>query len=227
MDSDNNNYVREESVLTYYILICKLKNVIRTGWKNWHIKRERVESVAEHIFSTQNLAISMSLSFKRKINLERVILMLAVHELEEIIIGDIAMVDKSHDEKAELGHKAVEKILGGLLNSEQIKALVFEFDARITDDAKFAFFCDKMDCDIQAKIYDEEGCFDLFSEDNKVNFDKYRVQEKLDQGAKSFSDVWLRGDEHIYEEDEDFKSLFNYVKNHKILGLVDRSFFQI
>lgn len=224
---EENNYVREESVLKYYILINNLKNIIRTGWKKWHIERERVESVAEHIFSTQNLAIAMSLSFKRKINLERVVLMIAVHELEEIIIGDIPMVDISHEEKAIMGHKAVEKILAGLLNSEQIKELVFEFDERITDDAKFAFYCDKMDFDIQAKIYDEEGCIDLYSKENQVNFNKYHVQEKLDCGAKSFSDVCLRLDEYLYEDDEDFKRLFNYVKNNKILSLVDSSFYQI
>lgn len=226
MEKDN-MYVREESVLRYYILINKLKNVIRTGWKKWHISRERIESVAEHVYSTQNLAIGMALSFNRKVNLARVVLMIAVHELEEIIIGDIPMVDKSHDEKAELGHKAVEKILGGLLNSEQIKELVFEFDKRETEDAKFAYLCDKLDCDIQAKMYDEEGCFDLNSEENKENYEKYRVQEKLDQGAKTFSDVWLMGDEGIYKDDEDFKKVFDYAKSHKLLSLVDKSFYEL
>lgn len=223
----NNQYIKEESVLRYYILISKLKNVIRTGWKNWHIKRERIESVAEHVYSVQNLAIGMSLSFERNINLAKVILMIAVHELEEIIIGDIPMVDMTSEEKAEMGHKAVEKILGGLLNSEQIKELVFEFDARETEDAKFAYLCDKLDCDIQAKLYDEEGCFELYSEENRVNFEKYHVQEKLDKGANTFSDVWLMGDEYIYESDKDFKSVFNYVKSNKLLSLVDDSFYTI
>lgn len=221
-----NQYTKEESVVKYYLLTNKLKDVIRAGWKKWHINRERVESVAEHVYSVQNLAIGMSLSFERKINLARVILMIAVHELEEIVIGDIPMVDITHEEKAEIGHKAVESILGGLLNGEQIKELVFEFDAQETDDAKFAFYCDKLDCDIQAKIYDEEGCFDLHSEENRINYEKYRVQEKIDKGAKTFSDVWLMGDEYLYAKDEDFKSVFNYVKNNKILNLIDKSPYQ-
>lgn len=224
---EENKYVKEESVLKYYILINKLKNVIRAGWKKWNISRERVESVAEHIYSTQNLAIGMSLSFGRKINLERVVLMLAVHELEEIIIGDIPMVDISHDEKAKLGHEAVCRILAGLLNSDEIKSLVFEFDAKETEDAKFAYLCDKLDCDIQAKLYDEEGCFDLYSEENKANYEKYRVQEKIDKGAKTFSDVWLMGDEYIYAGDEDFKRVFDYIKNNKVLGLVDKEFYKL
>lgn len=41
---------KEENILRYYVLCNKLKNTIRTGWKDWNVKRERLESVAEHIF---------------------------------------------------------------------------------------------------------------------------------------------------------------------------------
>ena len=34
--------MREEKVIKYYVLCNKLKDVIRTGWKNWNIKRERI-----------------------------------------------------------------------------------------------------------------------------------------------------------------------------------------
>lgn len=40
---------KEENVIKYYVICNRLKNVIRTGWKTWHVKRERIESVAEHI----------------------------------------------------------------------------------------------------------------------------------------------------------------------------------
>ena len=36
---------REENVIRFYVLCNKLKNVIRTGWKDWHVNRERLESV--------------------------------------------------------------------------------------------------------------------------------------------------------------------------------------
>lgn len=39
---------KEQNVLNYYVVCNKLKNVIRTGWKDWKVKRERIESVAEH-----------------------------------------------------------------------------------------------------------------------------------------------------------------------------------
>ena len=41
---------RERNVVNYYVLCNRLKNVIRTGWLDWNVQRERIESVAEHIF---------------------------------------------------------------------------------------------------------------------------------------------------------------------------------
>lgn len=42
---------KEQKVLNYYVICNRLKDVIRTGWKDWNVKRERIESVAEHIYS--------------------------------------------------------------------------------------------------------------------------------------------------------------------------------
>jgi 5'-deoxynucleotidase YfbR-like HD superfamily hydrolase len=41
---------KEKKVINYYVLCNKLKNVIRTGWKDRNVQKERLESVAEHIF---------------------------------------------------------------------------------------------------------------------------------------------------------------------------------
>ena len=37
------DYSKEEKVINYYVLCNKLKNVIRTGWLDWKVKRERIE----------------------------------------------------------------------------------------------------------------------------------------------------------------------------------------
>lgn len=50
---------KAQNVVRYYVLCNKLKDVIRTGWKNWNVKRERLESVAEHIYGVQMLAIAI------------------------------------------------------------------------------------------------------------------------------------------------------------------------
>ena len=80
---------KEQNVINYYVLCNKLKNVIRTGWKDWNVQRDRIESVAEHIYGVQMLAIAMQSEFEYDINIEKVIFMLAIHEIGETVIGDL------------------------------------------------------------------------------------------------------------------------------------------
>jgi len=35
-----------KNVIEFYTLCNSLKDTIRTGWKDWNVKRERLESVA-------------------------------------------------------------------------------------------------------------------------------------------------------------------------------------
>ena len=152
---------KEENVLNYYILCNKLKNVIRTGWLNWNVKRERVESIAEHIFGVQMLAIAMKSEYQYDVDILKVIYMLAIHELGETIIGDLTQFQISKQEKEKLEHEAVHKILSSLIDGKYIEELFLEFDAHETKEAIFAYQCDKLECDIQCKLYDQEGCVDV------------------------------------------------------------------
>jgi putative hydrolase of HD superfamily len=72
---------KEGKVINYYVLCNKLKNVIRTGWKDWSVKRERLESIAEHIFGVQMLAIAMKSEYNYDVDISKVIMMIAIHEL--------------------------------------------------------------------------------------------------------------------------------------------------
>jgi putative hydrolase of HD superfamily len=72
---------KEKRVIDYYVLCNKLKDVIRTGWKDWSVQRERLESVAEHIFGVQMLAIAMKSEYNYDVDILKVIMMIAIHEL--------------------------------------------------------------------------------------------------------------------------------------------------
>lgn len=96
---------KEERVLNYYVLCNKLKDVIRTGWKTWNVKRDRLESVAEHVYGVQMLAIAMKSEYSYDIDIMKVILMLAVHELGETVIGDLTQFDISKEEKEIIEHE--------------------------------------------------------------------------------------------------------------------------
>ena len=131
---------KEENVVKFYVLCNKLKDTVRTGWKDWHVNRKRVESIAEHIFGVQMLAIAMQSEYKYDIDISKVILMLAVHELEEIYIGDLTLFQISQEEKLKMGHEAVCKVLKDLVKKNEILALINEFDEKQTKEAKFATF---------------------------------------------------------------------------------------
>ena len=100
-----------KNLLQFYLLATELKDKIRSGWKVWNIDRQRVESVAEHIYGTCILAISIDSKFELDVDLYKVVIMLVLHEIEEIKIGDLTPFDKvTKEEKRKIGKQAVEEI---------------------------------------------------------------------------------------------------------------------
>ena len=204
-----------KNVIDYFVLCNKLKNVIRTGWNDWNVKRDRIESVAEHIYSVQMLALAMHSEFEYEIDIKKVIMMIAVHELEEILIGDLTCFQISREEKAKLGHASIEKVLANLASKEDIKSLILEFDERKTPEASFSYQCDKLECDLQCRIYDEENCVDVNNQPNNKAINDEDVQRLLKSG-KSWSEMWLTFGQARYGYDENFKKVSDYAMNNKI-----------
>lgn len=202
--------LKEQNVINYYLTCNKLKNLIRTGWKDWNVQRERVESVAEHVYGVQMLAIAMYSEFEYDLDIQKVIYMLAIHELGETIIGDLTPFQIAKEEKEKIEHEAVHNILKDLINGEQIEKLFLEFDAHETKEALFAFQCDKFECDLQCKLYDQENCVDLKNQKTSRAIKNEKVQEMLKEG-KSWSTMWLENDQNAYPYDENFIAVSNYV----------------
>ena len=206
---------KEEKIINYYVLCNKLKNVIRTGWKDWNVKRERIESVAEHIYGVQMLAIAIKSEYQYDIDIMKVIYMLAIHELGETIIGDLTQFQISKEEKEKIEHLAVHDILSELIDGKEIEELFLEFDEHKTKEAMFAYQCDKLECDLQSKLYDQEGCVDLNNQENNKTANNETVKELLEKGA-SFSEMWLEFGQRKYPYDENFLSISNYAINNNL-----------
>ena len=204
---------RAEKVLNYYLICNKLKNVIRTGWTTWNVERDRIESVAEHVFGVQMLAIAMYSEYKYDIDILKVIYMLAIHELGEAIIGDLTQFQIDEKNKEKIEHQAVHQILRDLLEGDYIEKLFLEFDERKTKEAFFAFECDKLECDIQSKIYDEEGCVDLTHQEGNAVMHNAIVARLLNEGY-NWSDMWLKFSQTVYPYDANFQDVSNYVINN-------------
>ena len=206
---------KEENVIKYYVLCNKLKNVIRTGWKDWHVRKERLESVAEHIFGVQMLAIAMKSEYEYDVDIMKVIFMLAIHELGETIIGDLTQFEISKEEKEKIEHAAVHKILDSLLDGRIIEELFLEFDSHRTKEAFFAYQCDKLECDLQSKLYDEEDCVDLNKQEGNKTMEDERVKVLLSESS-SWSTMWLKFGQQVYPYDDNFKAVSNYAINNNI-----------
>ncbi len=208
-----------KNLLQFYLLATELKDKIRSGWKVWSIDRERIESVAEHIYGTCILAISIDSQFKLEIDLHKVIMMLVLHEIEEIRIGDLTPFDKqTQEERRALGKQAVEEVLNSLDKKVQYMELIEEFEEMKTKESLFAKMCDKLEADIQSKIYCEEGCMNIEKEENQPLLEDKRIQRLLNEGAKSIADLFIENDRPIYTE-KVFENIADYVKNSELLKL--------
>jgi len=206
---------KEEKVINYYVLCNKLKNVIRTGWKDWNVQRERLESVAEHIFGVQMLAIAMKSEYNYDVDIFKVIMMIAIHELWETIIWDLTEFQVSREEKIRIEHDAVHEILKDLIDWEEIEKIFLEFDEHQTKEANFAYQCDKLECDLQCKLYDEEWCVDLNKQQSCNAIENEKVQKLLKEN-KTWSEMWLQYDMENIPYDENFKEIIRYTLNNKI-----------
>lgn len=205
------------NTMRFYLLATQLKYKIRSGWDktHWNVSKDRLESIAEHVYGTCILALSIDSEFETNLDISKVIKMLVLHEIGEIIIGDITPFDNvTPEKKLEIEHDAIRKVLGDLIKKEEYFSLLLEFDEKKTKEAIFAYHCDKLEADIQAKVYQDMGCQNpLDEQENNVVFNNKKAQEIVRNGAKSAFDVWYEWDKALYADDEIFSTLLDFVKS--------------
>lgn len=202
--------------MRFYMLATQLKYKIRSGWdkSHWNVSKDRLESIAEHVYGTCILALSIDSEFKTNLDINKVIKMLVLHELGEVIIGDITPFDNiTPEEKMKKEHEAMREVVGDLINQKEFLSLLFEFDEKKTKEAIFAHHCDKLEADIQAKIYQDMGCqHPLNEQEDNVVFRSDKVQQMVKDGAQTAFDIWYEWDKSLYYDDEDFARLLDYVR---------------
>ena len=210
-----------EKILQFYVLTNKLKDTVRTGWKYWNVKKSRLESVAEHIYGTCMLAIAVWSETLPPVNIADVLMTLAIHETEEVLLGDLTPFDKEYKNKKTLGQEAVTKVFGNLIAKEVYLTLIKNFEDQSTPEAMFAYKIDKLECDLQAKLYDEKGYMKLENADEKIKNDE-RIKKLQTRGVKNPSTFFLYSDrpnlqKGLKENEEDiFVQISKYVEKNKI-----------
>lgn len=209
-------------VIENYYLMTELKNKIRSGWLVWNVSNARLETVAEHVFGAMHLAELIYSESGINLNIAKVKDMLLWHETEEVLIPDYTPYDNiSREEWDKMGKAAIRKVLEGLtMGAEKIK-LIEEFDAHETPEAKFAFLCDKLECNLQIKRYSDSGCCTIEGGREMPKKDA-EVQMHIANGAKTVADIFLAHEApkykgNLFENIADFLKDYDATTVHRVI----------
>lgn len=182
------------------------------------MKKDRLESVAEHIYGVCILAIAIDSEFRLEIDLEKSIFMIILHELEEIVIGDITPCDNIDDRIRKVkGDKAIQQILQHLTKGQKYIDLLREFEALKTPEAKFARMCDKLECNVYVKMLCETGRVNLFARENEELVSNLQSRYKFHKNTL-LSDLFIENDRK-YFFDRQMEEILDYVKANNIVEL--------
>ena len=156
-----------EDLISFFQEMGKLKKLKRRGWVIDGVKEP--ESVSEHSWRTALMV--MVLGEERNIDLERAIKMALIHDVPELIAGDIVETDKGKfyvspgteilkekfDKVSERGKiKIEEESAREILPGEYFK-LWKEFQEGNTKEARFVKDADRLELALQAYEYECDG----------------------------------------------------------------------
>lgn len=144
-------------MVDFMATVGKSKRILRSGWVREKIKDP--ESVAEHSFRVSVLA--MVLSDPLGLDKEKLIKMALLHDLGEVVTGDIVwsrgnIIDiKKRAEKEQMEKQGLEKVFKALENSNEYKKIFEEMIERSSEEAKIFWQIDKIEMAMQALEYEK------------------------------------------------------------------------
>lgn len=121
-----------------------LKSLKRCGWQRVAIKNP--ESVAAHSWGMSALALHLC---PQHLDLSKVLSLCIVHDIPEIIVGDLTPFDDCSNKAAD-ENNAMRELAPQWLH------LFEEYEAGQTEEAKFVKQIDKLDMALQAMVYRNE-----------------------------------------------------------------------
>ena len=142
------------NILDFLKLSERLKLELRHSW----LSDGRHESVAEHSWQMALMALLMHRHLAVEIDLEKTLKMIVVHDLVEVEAGDVPSfaTGEAKDRKAAREAAAMESIRRQLPDTtgREIQALWQEYEAKQSNEAKFAGALDKLEVQVQHNLAD-------------------------------------------------------------------------
>ena len=214
-----------EGIFYYYYQNSKLKDKERSGWNNKHMNvlANRKESVAEHVVCTFGLEMAVSSEFENNIDFKKVQKTIVNHEIGESIIGDITPYDGiTPEQKKDMEHRAMIKVLGNLKENTNILNMLFEFDDMKTLESLYAKALDKIQPVLKAKIFYERNQFDLL--ENLLDTDYFKTEDAIKmikKGAKNVFEIFYGIEEPRISNIKQFPEFLNIMKVVKVNSLLN------
>ncbi len=139
-----------ENVVSFFHKIGELKTIKRSGWVRCKISEP--ESVADHSFRCAFMA--MVLGDILDVDTERLIKMALLHDIAEMVLGDITPHDGlSMEEKSQREEEGLLFLLEDIPNKEKYVALWREYEEGRSMESKLARNIDKLEMALQAREY--------------------------------------------------------------------------
>lgn len=176
--------IRGSKLQESYNSFSKMKEIIRTGWVVRNVEESYRENDAVHIMQMFALAMAyFRLDKDVSMDKQKVYETILIHEIGEILAGDIREGASGHDTKHEIEKQAVEKTFKPLTKGAYFIELWDEFEEKKTKEARFVYQLDKIDPVLKAKILDKilerDDLFQDFYnyEEKRKTFEKGKVKE--------------------------------------------------
>jgi len=146
-------------------ILGKIKDLKRQGW----VRREvtNPESVADHSFGVALLALILC---PKELDKQKCLEFAIIHDLAEIITGDITPGDKIPADIKYAKEAAAIKQISEELEAPEIEQLFLEFEKQDTPEAKFIKKMDRLDLIATAKYYTDNNRTTFF-EEKDIGFD--------------------------------------------------------
>ena len=163
-----------KNVYQFFKLIEPLKDTLRTGIT----QQGRQESVAEHSWRLAVMATLICSKYFPNLNFKKVITMCLVHDLGEIINGDIPAPEQvNYPNKSEQERKDFEKVIQPLPNDLASQLIIAwdEYEEATSEEARLVKALDKLESIIQHNqgnhSPDFDHAFDLTYGKKYMDFD--------------------------------------------------------
>lgn len=182
-------------------MASRLKDELRTGWLDVEINKDRIESVAEHVYGCFVLGLAIISEYKLELDVNKVFRMIIISELRKLHL--------SNNQKEQDIVKQVSSLLS---EKEELEKIYNEFRENKTKEAMFVNKLCKIESDFQAKIYDLNGEFNFAKALEDINNYPGELREEIKPQVRNASDGWILYNRQFYHDDLIFGILSDEIR---------------